>query len=45
MIELIIAPTVPRRMRQIAASEISKSVAPNGLIKRFALDANVWKLP
>jgi hypothetical protein len=45
MMELIIAPTVPRRMRQIAAREISKSVAPKGLIKRLALDAKVWKLP
>jgi hypothetical protein len=39
--ELIIAPTVPRRIRQMAATEMSKSEAPKGLISKFALEAKV----
>ena len=43
--ELKIAPTVPRRMRHIAAIDMSKSDAPKGFISKLALDAKVWKLP
>jgi hypothetical protein len=39
--ELITAPIVPKRMRKMAAIEISKSDAPNGLMSRFAVEAKV----
>jgi len=39
--ELITAPTVPNRMRKMAAIEMSKSDAPNGLMRRLALEAKV----
>jgi hypothetical protein len=39
--ELMTAPAVPNKMRKMAAIEMSKSDAPNGLIRRLALEAKV----